>query len=446
MLYEKIDLLMNLLNVGSADIARLTNHSPTSFSRLRSGSRVPKRNSPTIQHFAQGILLFASETNQTNKLCMLIQCKSAENLPESMIDWLYSDQIPKPMNDTADRMAKFSRQFDILMKLAEMSNGMLANASEIEYSYVSRLHRGERFPKSGSESLKRICDALFSKIEKDGKLTALSEQTAIPPENLNASVMRDWLCGFTDNIDIVSVRKFIGSIEKMAAEPQIFPEISVIPDSIISEYYIGDTGLRNAVTRFLSSVQEGQEILLYSDHPMDWMTGSYKSQWAALMFRCLQMGVHIRIIHNVDRNIPEMLSAIQNWLPLYLSGLIEPFYSLKQRGERFCHTLFLCPGNAAVSGYSPDGAECEYAYVTDSSRLYHLETAFSLLLENSRPLLSVDTKPQYPDGDVLSRRFGNAEVLADKDSVIVNKLSEPYLSFRFLYPEMIKIFRTLLNG
>lgn len=446
MLYEKIDLLMNLLNAGSADIARLTNHSPTSFSRLRSGSRVPKQNSPTIRHFTEGILLFASETNQMNKLCLLIQCKSAENLTESMIDWLYSDQTPKPMQDNTDRITKFSGKLDMLMKLAEMSNGTLASASEIEYSYVSRLHRGERFPKSGSESLKRICDALFSKIEKDGKLTALSEQTAIPPENLSASVMRDWLCGFTDNIDIVSVRNFIGSIEKMTAEPQRFPESSVIPDNIISEYYIGSTGLRNAVTRFLSSVQEGQTLLLYSDHPMDWMTGSYKAQWAALMFRCLQMGVHIRIIHNVDRNISEMLTAIQSWLPLYLSGLIEPFYNLKQRGERFCHTLFLCPDNAAISGCSTDGAECEYAYVTNSDRLHRLETEFSLLLENSRPLLSADTKPQYPDGTVLSRRFGNAEVLADKNSVIVNKLFEPYLSFRFLRPEMIRIFRTLLNG
>ncbi len=446
MLCEKINLLMNLLNAGCADIARLTNHSATSFSRLRSGSRVPKPNSPTIRHFTEGILLFASETNQIDKLCMLIQCSSDENLTNSMTDWLYSGQIPETIKDHANRTAKFSGKLDMLMKLAEMNNGSLANASEIEYSYISRLHRGERFPKSGSESLKRICDALFSRMEKDGKLSALAEQTAIPPENLSASVMRDWLCGFTDNIDLVSVRRFIGSIEKMTAEPQKISEISVIPDDSIAEYYLGSEGLRNAVTRFLSSVQKGQEILLYSDHPMDWMTGSYQSQWAALMFRCLQMGVHIRIIHNVDRNIPEMLTAIQSWLPLYLSGRIEPFYSLKQRGERFCHTLFLCPDHAAVWGCSPDGAECEYAYVTNSDRLHHLENEFSLLLENCRPLLSVDTKPQYPDGDALSRRFGNAEVLADKNSVIVNKLSAPYLSFRFLYPEIIRAFRSLLNG
>ncbi len=445
MLYEKVDLLMNTLYVRSVDIARLTNHSPTAFSRLRSGSRAPKRDSPTIQRFVEGILLFAAETDQMKKLGTLIHCESAKTWNSAITEWLYSDSIPKRMNDQKDCMGKFSKRLNMLMELAGMNNRMLASASNIEYSYISRLHRGERFPKSVSYSLQQICDVIFCKITKDGKLEELSEQTDIPAENLNTLTLRDWLSGFDDNIDIISARKLIGKIEKMKPEPQESLALPVYFDLVIAEYYLGDRGLQDAVTRFLSNIQTGNEIWLYSDHPTNWMTDSFQSKWRALMLRCVQMRVNIRIIHNIERNTSEMLAAIQNWLPLYMSGSIESFYSTKQNGERFHHTLFLCPGNAAITGCSPDEDNCEYSYVTDPDRLHRLEAAFSSLLKNSKPLYSKYAESQQMDDPVLSGRFGNAEVFANKHAVIVNKLSAPCFSLRLFHPNIIKTFTALLN-
>ncbi|MBQ4465429.1 MAG: hypothetical protein II916_05655 [Oscillospiraceae bacterium] len=444
MLHEKIDLLMNALNVGSSDLARLTQHSPSSFSRLRSGSREPKPDSPTIRRFAEGVTMYAKQTHQTDKLCLLVHTKSEKTLILSVIKWLYSDQMPLYYTQPTDPAGQFSERLDQLMRLAGMNNHTLSEASEMEYSYISRLHRGERFPKSGSESVRRICDALFTRIIADGKRAELSKLTGLDEEPMTASILRDWLCGLTDKIDLVTIRRLIGSISNVTenAMPAALPDL---PEVCIQDSYHGNAGLQEAVVRFLTEIPENGEMLLYSDHPMSWMTGEFQPQWAALMLRCLRRGVRIRIIHNIDRDITEMLDAITSWMPLYLTGAIMPFYSLKPRGEQFCHTLFLCPETAAISGFSPCESECSFSYVTDKTRLQQMESEFAVLLGGCKPLLTVSRKPQNVEGTPISRNFDNAEVIADHRSVVVNKLTAPLLSFRFYHPQIVESFRTLLG-
>ena len=53
------------------------------------------------------------------------------------------------------------------------------------------------------------------------------------------------------------------------------------------------------------------------------------------MEACIRGGVRIRIIHNIDRGLEEMTAAIRGWLPLYMSGRIEGFYSTRPGGSRF---------------------------------------------------------------------------------------------------------------
>ena len=123
--------------------------------------------------------------------------------------------------------------------------------------------------------------------------------------------------------------------------------------------YNGVSGLQDAVIRFLIMVCEskGQEMLLYSDQDMAWMMGpeDFCLKWAMLMKYCVKSGIRIRIIHNIDRSPREMDMAIKSWLPLYMSGMVEPYYSEAVKDVRFFHTLFVCPGVAAIEA-SPGGS------------------------------------------------------------------------------------------
>ena len=163
------------------------------------------------------------------------------------------------------------------------------------------------------------------------------------------------------------------------------------------------------------------------------------------MRRCVSMGAHFRIIHNVDRTMQEMLSVHRNWMSLYQTGMIEPFYSEMPRGSRFCHTIFICPGHAAIIGFSPGDMDCEFSYVTDPERLRLIHASFEQLLKNCTPLISVMDEPYHPAGNPVSKRIGNMEIIDCGDSVVVTNLSESAASYRFYHPNIVTLFKKLIH-
>ena len=164
----------------------------------------------------------------------------------------------------------------------------------------------------------------------------------------------------------------------------------------------GPDGLRAAVLRFLSDVLKSGtgEMKLYSDQDMDWMTGSreFLLRWISLMNACVSRGVRVTIIHNIDRGADEMLSAIRQWLPLYMSGRIEGRYCLKANGGRFSHTIFLAPGAACITGCAVAGGEKQavYRYETMPEELSGYESFFQSLLGQSRRLIDVGSPEALP--------------------------------------------------
>ena len=129
---------------------------------------------------------------------------------------------------------------------------------------------------------------------------------------------------------------------------------------------------------------------------------------------------------------------------MYLTGAISPFYSLHPCGERFRHTLFLCPDCAAVTGFTAAGAASGFHYVTDAAALAQFAESFEVLISGCEPLLTVTGELPPPEG-VTVRRYGNAQVWADAQSAVVSTLTDPVRSFRFLHPDMCKAFHALLS-
>ncbi len=442
MLHEKIDLIMKTLNAGNKDIAKQTNYSPTSVSRLKTGSRSPEQDSPTIANFVMGAYLFALETDQIEKLCILVECnRSADSakMCRSITAWLFSEES----SSCPDLLQpeKFGNRLGQLMELADMTVKKLSLASDTDYSYLLRMKKNERFPKSGSESVTRICTALLKKIKEDDKITDLCQLTEISRDILNYSFLRDWLCGYSDSTVTTAIRKFLRFIENIS----LFADVGPVTVPLHTDHYYGDEGLREAVVSFLGNAMNGQVLWLYSDAPMDWMTGNFLSQWASLISGCLKKGVHIRIIHNIERKLPEMLSAIQSWMPLYMTGLVEPFYSELPPGDRFEHTIFINHSNYAVYGICVKGEKCRYSYITDDQTLDYLEKNFEALISQSSPLLNVSRERQTIENG-LSGRYGNSEIFADDQTAIVNRLSEPCVSFQIRHPKMVEAIHHFLKN
>lgn len=407
MLSERIATLYALLQCSNTDIARYASCSSGNISRLKSGCRVPKPQSRTIALFANGVYGYADYENMLPTLCELCGAEDGtrEALIPALVAWLYETDavslpphaaVPKSKRTKELRRRAFGERLDRAMNVLTLTNGRLAALLNTDASLVSRYRSGVYSPHGNermSERLTAILISLAKKHEKEAELAALCGA-----ENgwLNAETLSAWLYGVPEEDPSAFAQMLLRSLDAFAPGEGVPAAVPEIPPVEIAERYWGTPGLRQAVVRFLSdAAQEGGELLLYSDEPMDWMTGDreYFALWAALMMRCVRSGVHVRIIHNLDRGLKEMVAAISGWFPLYITGMIEPYVFSKERSARFCYTGFLRAGAACVHGMFPAGAGERrwYDYITDAERLNALEAEYQAMLSAATPFLKTYT-------------------------------------------------------
>ena len=174
------------------------------------------------------------------------------------------------------------------------------------------------------------------------------------------------------------------------------------------------------------------------------------------MSTCVKKGKHLQIIHNIDRNLDEMSQAITSWLPLYMSGMIRSYYHTRKVGERFSHTLFLCPGVACIYGCNANDTNHEgrYYYYTEEADLNYYREEYEALMKHTRPLIRMEPyKPnKMPGKDIkvldvsghetsaASSPYKNMGVIISNDSVRIFRTKKPYLSFAVTHLLMRKAF------
>lgn len=408
MLSERLTELFGLLQCTNSDIARFAGCTPSNISRLKSGSREPDPESRTIMRLARGVYRYADHENMLDVLRNLCGTEDsrAEVLILGLITWLYSDQdyevpqpvTPKTKQEQISRLRCFGERLDKVMTVLDYSNSRLAADLNVDSSMVSRYRSGIYHPNRNVEIKNRLIELILTRAGRTGNLEALAALCDVDAAELSTEALADWLFGPEENRKSEIAETLFHSIDSFQPG-QGFPANMPVPPSFQkSERYWGTDGLRSAVVRFLSdAAQEGGELMLYSDEPMDWMRSDpeFFTLWASLMAACLRKGVHIRIIHNVDRGGSEMVSAIKGWFPLYVSGRIEPYIFRNVGNKRFCHTVFLHPGHAGILGFFPKGTGENrwYDYITDKGQLEALFFGFRKMFEDASPFLK--TYPAY---------------------------------------------------
>lgn len=407
MLAERLATIYRLLQCSNTDLAGYAGCSPSNISRLKSGLREPKPTSRTIALLANGIYGYADYENLLPVLAELcgVEDTGPESLIPAVIAWLFDTAqvtlpahgaTPRSKQTKARQRQSFGERLDQAMTLLELTNGQLSALLSVDDSLVSRYRAGIYSPHGNERLAEKLSAVLCTRAQKNGKAAALAQLCGTEEAALDPDAVAAWLYRSTPEEDSVAVaRRLLHSLDDFAPGQGLSPAPPV-PEIPPAARYVGTEGLRAAVVRFLAdAAREGGELLLYSDEPMDWMSGdrAYFSLWAALMAECVRSGVRIKIIHNVDRDGQEMVNAIQGWFPLYLSGRIEPYVSRRERNPRFHHTVFLRAGHACIHGFSPvgSGEDRWYEYVTDPQRLGLLAREFSAMLSAASPFLEIYT-------------------------------------------------------
>ncbi len=410
MFAERVKRICALLAIKQTALSRMMGCDKSNVSRMLSGARVPRAGGVGARRLADGLYLCADESGKVGALCELIGCKkraSASEIKTQLTRWLYDGETapvktPSPQKEKTPFRA-FGEKLDAVMELTELSNIRLGRLVSVDPSYISRFRNGLRSPKSNRETTDAICAVLTARARERNQTAQLAAVMNVAADTLRdeedaITQMRDWLFDADRADDSSVVETLLENIDAFAFEPGQQPPLSFLKETAQideREAYFGAQGLRDAVLRFLGSAirAHAKTLYLYSDQNTEWMADpAFRVKWAMLMTECVKQGIHIIIIHNIDRDLDEMFAAINNWLPLYMSGMIESFYCKKEKNARFSNTLFLCPGVACIKANNVVGQEDRhgvYLYQTEAALLDAARFAYDGLLSASRRLVKI---------------------------------------------------------
>lgn len=159
---------------------------------------------------------------------------------------------------------------------------------------------------------------------------------------------------------------------------------------------------------------------------------AYARRWAELMARVLSRGNRIQIIHTISRDLDEMLSAISQWMPLYMSGSIEPYFYPKKHDGIFKRTLFIAPETAAVIANSVGDQASVAANVLyrDRDAVASFAEEFLQYLRLCRPLMRIFTNRERGECFATLAEFerGRADTLIQTESLSLLTMPEPLLA------------------
>lgn len=304
----------------------------------------------------------------------------------------------------------FAERFDALMNIAEVSNSMLGRDINMNSSHIGRLRSGARSLPKKHEYLPAMCRYLTGHIKKEYQINALQKLTGIgsaaltSPESA-AQYLEQWLLEQEQDTSAATGR-LISGFSRLAARPVPLSADGTAgeaPQKYAACLY-GNAGKRKAVEQFFQRIlqeEKPQTLLLFSDENMAWLyeDAAFAARWAELFTKVILKGNRVRIIHTVSRDMNELLEAVTKWIPIYMTGMIEPYCYPRLRDGVFQRTLFIAPNAAAVisSSVQQDTDGMLNLFLTNRAALEALTAEYERYFVLCRPLMRIFTGQETED-------------------------------------------------
>ena len=140
---------------------------------------------------------------------------------------------------------------------------------------------------------------------------------------------------------------------------------------------------------------KNNEVFMCSDMPMEDMAKDveFGKKWMFGIACMLKKGIHLDIIHNLDRPFNEMMLGLESWIPIYMTGQITPYY-FKDIKTNIYQNLTYTSQTLALSGESINGHHNKGKYYLTNNKKeveYYQEKAKNLL-KKATPLMDIYKK------------------------------------------------------
>ena len=414
----------------NAGVARAASLDASLISRFRTGARLPSRGSDQLSRLCSGIITCADSRGRLAELMQYfgderISLGDSEAVYSRVYAGLFGEEIDlKPQRNKLTRnpvgkiphkhnwpVRGVGEKLDKLIKLFDLTNVQVARGVSVDTSLISRVRAGVRVPSSDSKLIPAMAE-YFASLPKDRQqLLSLYEIAGVTPggassSNDLASHLCDWLIGDRHDAKNDIAGGFINALGKNPVSdfaPMPFVGMPMPSGKRFSaELFSGTAGLRQAVLRFLAesaAQNEPRTIYMYCGHGLGWLLGDeeYGRMWTRMMLSVFYRGNRVKVIHNIEREKEEIFPSTERWLPLFMTGMVEPYQVDGASEGPFTKMLLVSPGVSTLSASFIRGGEAhaEYVYSNDTTMIRDSVSQFEKLLDLSTPLARIYVNDSY---------------------------------------------------
>ena len=374
---DVLNKYLNLIGCSSKDLANAAGLSESIVSRYKNGTRVP--NSTNLKKISKAFEMLSDNKYKMNDIYKEFNCI----FDSSNIDF----EIVRG-------------NLNILIDTFSINVRELAKALNFDASYLSRIRNGERIPSNKEAFVSSLAAFVLKKYEiqsyKDSYYLLFNEK-----EKITLSKIREWI--ITNKKEEVSdVDNFLSTLDEFNLNDYIkaikFDELKVpnIPfyKARCKTYYGVEEMKKGELEFFKATVlsKSKEDIFMCSDMPMEDMAEDkeFGKKWMFAIAMCLKKGLHLNIIHNLDRPFNEMMLGLESWIPIYMTGQVSPYY-LKEVKNSVYHHFNYVSGVVALTGECIKGYHDKGKYyLTNNSReLEYYREKSNLLLKKANSLMDI---------------------------------------------------------
>ena len=446
---DELKKYIKILDCSPKDLSKATELSPTLISRYINDKRTPKVQSDYFEKLVNGIYLIASHKNiKLNKDDIFNTLSNSI----SSIDTYYN---------------VFVNNFNTLLSSLKINISEIANAINYDTSFISRIKNGNRKPSDLNDFIDKIATYVSENHIDVADKEIVTSILKCSIEDLNTpskykELLIKWLSEQKEN-NSEMVKNFLSKLDTFNLSDYIGTELDKVkvPTSPVilrtSKLYYGPEGRKQSEADFLKTTiisKSKEPIYFYINLPMSKAAADeeFKKKWVTGISMVLKKGLHLNIIHDVDRPIEEMFLGLENWIPVYMSGSISPYY-FKDNPDKLFYRSSCVSGSCALSGEcsKSNTQNSKFYFTTKKEEVEYYTEKNKYIFSKALPLMTIykseDTekfneflnkeKNKYEINQVQKDIFKNIDFYVNKGKWIsVNKKTSPELHFVIHNPKL----------
>ncbi|MGN0165323.1 MAG: helix-turn-helix domain-containing protein [Lachnospiraceae bacterium] len=387
---DKLNEYVVQIGCTNKELAAASGLGQGTISRYRNGERTPNPGSEQIIGLATGLAALAK-----GRKIRLQEEEILKALSETVNDGI-----------TVDYRIYISN-LGTLLDALNINNNELARELNYDPSYISRILSGQRHPAEIRKFTADIAAYIVRCYGNERNAAALSALFGCKTEDIRQpqslfDMTVKWLGSneivdadkpirsFLDELDSFNLDEYIQAIHFDDIKVPVFP--FYLPTI---KYYTGLEEMMDSELDFIKATvlsRSMDDLILYSDMPMEEMAKDpeFPKKWMFGMAMLLKKGLHLNIIHDVNRPFKEMMLGLESHIPMYMTGQISPYYMRSSQSGTFLHLLKVS-GTAALSGEAISGhhEKGRYTLTRNKEDVSYFRERAEELLGKALPLMQI---------------------------------------------------------